>query len=1510
MKIFFKQCKAIVIWCVALCLLLPSAMPILAWADSDIPTIIVRDREFELSAAPYTNELGVMVDARDIIRAFEYGYRFDSENKSLEIFADGYGTVTLMHNATEFLRDDFKFECLPYFYVENGIPMIETGFFCEMFNSSYKYDGHNLITIDKDIPIADVSKNDDIFRPELMSADTDSCLVSGRVQLPADFEHSSNVNVQLVVTPCSGPTRVWESTYGGGGHYVTIIMRGQPADLGEIILRDGAKRSDFEYELPESIKTTDYPYYTLSYAVTKDDSHKLMRYGAYKDDSAIIELGSSPQKGAFSSDAHRYDITETRSESVIKIPLMGNNKPDTSSEYYGKNTAYHFSIRDYEKSGYYDENIFNISIGGEQWTTGKGGNVSATPESLYGDFTVEADGYMPMRLSTNYLKKYFYNRFTMYKTGYSKKPEIHAVYCGKTNVFNTGDKQVFYIGDTTEKTEIVPMINNNGKKIKSVKIVQGTTELPIKNLEYGNAMSAGGKSYQTAVGTTGKFTPGVKFGQKKEPIYIVVTTTFGEITKHKLNIEIAEKAANDVDMDLGDEVSFESPEADYNILGPMSLKYKLFDKAPFSLKLTPDGKGNYGIKGTIGLDCLESEQEDKTYKTVKDSFKAAARDTYISGKYNGKNAIQKFNDYFKKLGDANLVSSDRLPAAEMGIKCSLKMYGYVDGSYDLQPDNTYKISFSEGGISAKFEYNQDFTRQTVIPTAFGPAPVYWGLGWGFSDALTIPLVGEDGKLTIPESVDNEFEISVKGKAGAGVVDLATCGASGEGTLTISGTIPVSKDTLEVVLQGKINLLDFKLGILQGSVITLNSPKLMFYPKFQILPATEAAAAAEPQQLSRAYTDAELVFNVDDIQLMSLDDDETSIKTSTVAANTYTFSDPQLAETSDGKMILAWVEDERSRESDADRTAIYYSCYSNGAWSEPKIVFDDTTADFNPKLKSVNDKLYLTWANASENFDTNENNTARIAQTLVTSAAVWNGNGFDVLEPLNNKGALTSDIAEIDGVPTIVWTENTTGDLLQSGKNTALKSASLADGAWNVKTLSDNQAAIDGLCIAESNGSLCVYYSQDTDGDIATIADKEIFAFSNGKITQITDNETADTKPVSVNNVIYWYSGSKIAYKAADGEDIACIDAECPDDRFKISDNGGKKSIVFSSYNDKGEQTIAAVLNDGEGWGKPIEIAASGNYIGGYDSAYCSDGLLRVVSNDIVMKDDTLKEAAIDLYEVSDFNDIAIDNLRYDEYSVGGDKLWVYYDVTNNGTSAVEGLETTFYDENGSRYSYTNVMLLPGETITVSSPCSNHRGEKLKVRVLPWQSKGGTDARLDDNTAEISVYKSDVSIEGMTFEDAGDKTIISGFVFNRGTEDVSDVGVKLRKGTSAGEVIDTITTSAIKPGKFEYVEFELTEAEDGLYYMTCDELENENLIGNNSDFLKYSKAASVMKGDILTDGVINSKDTVRLAQYIAKWDITLTPEEMNAADIVADGVINSKDAVKLAQYLAKWDVTLE
>ena len=73
---------------------------------------------------------------------------------------------------------------------------------------------------------------------------------------------------------------------------------------------------------------------------------------------------------------------------------------------------------------------------------------------------------------------------------------------------------------------------------------------------------------------------------------------------------------------------------------------------------------------------------------------------------------------------------------------------------------------------------------------------------------------------------------------------------------------------------------------------------------------------------------------------------------------------------------------------------------------------------------------------------------------------------------------------------------------------------------------------------------------------------------------------------------------------------------------------------------------------------------------------------------------------------------------------------------------------------------------------------------------------------------------------------------------------------------------------------------------------------------------HVEVVNVVTGDIFEDGAVNSKDAIRLSQYLAKWSVELKKSEMKAADIIKDNVVNTKDAIKLAQYLAKWNVSLD
>jgi hypothetical protein len=103
---------------------------------------------------------------------------------------------------------------------------------------------------------------------------------------------------------------------------------------------------------------------------------------------------------------------------------------------------------------------------------------------------------------------------------------------------------------------------------------------------------------------------------------------------------------------------------------------------------------------------------------------------------------------------------------------------------------------------------------------------------------------------------------------------------------------------------------------------------------------------------------------------------------------------------------------------------------------------------------------------------------------------------------------------------------------------------------------------------------------------------------------------------------------------------------------------------------------------------------------------------------------------------------------------------------------------------------------------------------------------------------------------------------------------------------------------------------LESAPDGQYSITvqCNEAFNEAMedvpVQTSGSIVKVKKH---IPGDVNDDGKVNGKDSILLAQYLARWDVSIN---LNAADVNGDGKVNGKDSILLAQYLAKWDVVLK
>ncbi len=135
--IFSTKTKKWIVWMVIVCIIAIVSMPVFLYAESGAYKLIVDDNAYKLVNEPYENYMGLIVNAEDLMNAFELQYEFDDAYKSFEIFCEDT-SIMLMHEATHYYKGEEPIACLPHFFVENG-PMIELGLFCEIFGMEYSY---------------------------------------------------------------------------------------------------------------------------------------------------------------------------------------------------------------------------------------------------------------------------------------------------------------------------------------------------------------------------------------------------------------------------------------------------------------------------------------------------------------------------------------------------------------------------------------------------------------------------------------------------------------------------------------------------------------------------------------------------------------------------------------------------------------------------------------------------------------------------------------------------------------------------------------------------------------------------------------------------------------------------------------------------------------------------------------------------------------------------------------------------------------------------------------------------------------------------------------------------------------------------------------------------------------------------------------------------------------------------------------------------------------------------
>ncbi len=1057
----------------------------------------------------------------------------------------------------------------------------------------------------------------------------------------------------------------------------------------------------------------------------------------------------------------------------------------TSNTYYGHIGDRVFNICD-------DQGIFLkgciIDVNGVKHTVDSIPFRVAIPSDFNGDITISHPGYITVTRSVEDLKDF--NFITLYPNSVTNPIVQQMNLYDKDYPYLYDDllREYEYIYDLSGKQyDLYLDIYNNGNTISSIYLLQGDKKINLQN----------GMNENVAINST--------FNSDGGTIYLCVSTNDGIIYKMNSHI-VAKKAKVTFCMDDMGSMSGEIDES-LDAVGGVKLSANLkIGKLPVNIEVGDGGT----FKGTIGV------QADDSFTAT---YYEKIKNTIIKNTSNGKDEfpsleMAKLDKYLSNEGGEVIENS-----SNFGIGATVKIVGYVEGSINPYTGEIENLETKcVMSVSGKLSYTQQSIAYVL--------PYYWKVEFETNLSVLFKSVwkSEDKKVDeIPFKMPAiTISIGVGGELCAGINQVAGGGVRLTGKVTGTLSEPdydfessVWKVSLDFEVIGQIA--GFEAGFTPFGEHLVD---YQIYPEAKNLKTMSLNdnVTYNARMLSRGYLNESSTFNA-------------NLKTGNqniIKSNTYTYTAPQAVQLANGNILLVWLDDDTDR-TDINRTALYYSIYNSDTkkWSTPLQVEDDGTADFSPKLKILDGTPYLLWTDCgtalSQNADINT-----VLADMDISYAKFNGESFAEITRIcdNNIMDTLPDIALVNNIPTVVWISNNMNDVLFSNGSTKIMKAEKMENVWSISTVVSDSTGINSFAVCEENDQLAIYYSCDTDSDLLTSADCEIFKADSNGISQITDNEVMDAYIVSNINKIYWNQDGFVT----DGKNII----EC--DRLKGgfdvigSDN---PIIVYTSYDTEGIEYYNACYNDGESWGKSIELNDTQNLIGGY-TAISVDDKLNIISNEIVRENNTANLCMQSFYNVSD---ITITDAYYDMHTlVAGNHLKVYADIQNNSQSSIS--EYTIY-------AYANNELLATYNFS-NNLCSGDSIEKILYIPLPneisfdkislFAVKRGNSVDLNSSDFDLKLRSKDVSVENANIVKLTNVTdMVYASIVNRGISELTQLTISLRKDSFTGEIIGQKTIDSIGIKSEESISFNLgiPVNEGTVFYITVDSLENENILSNNS-----------------------------------------------------------------------------
>ena len=1052
-----------------------------------------------------------------------------------------------------------------------------------------------------------------------------------------------------------------------------------------------------------------------------------------------------------------------------------------------------------------------VSCGNSKGTTGKNGQVTLSYTG--GDVTVSKNGYVSRTISEAALKV---NPTVWLQKESDAYPVISAVWMDDVN--DIMNAEYFLPLVQSESHAVRAEVSWGKSSMQSLKLTQGTTTLDIS--DSGNT----------------SLTWSDKFDLSRE-ILVVATNTEGKRTSKVLKIKSGNegtKALDGLKLDFGDSLKFTLPDS-VPVIGGDSMKLGLYSPVMVDYAVE-NGK----IYVAIGLNADETtEKDDETGKKV------TKVKTFADSVKKLKENRKKLKDLFR--GKTKLKGSWGI---DVGFHVAGYMEGYLDENNHIHWQDSGLIIGAEGGVNGTYQF------------AIGPVPAYAeaGLKAELEAQLALAVSESAKKLTPDGTVSGSIAVNIG--LGLGVKKALSVGGGAEGEIGAEmqyQDLSVSSAAVTFSLAGYFKATF--LGLEYKHDFDPWVEKVIYeYPDYTSNAAVYTLDGDDVTQEGDAALYA-AVYNIDNYSqpdlgylasgspflangsgvMLQAARAVTVDSASTFQSNTYQNAAPQLLCLSDGTMMAVWTGYDSSR-SGMNALCLYYARYDGSSWSEPAVLDNDGTLDCGFTLREINGAPCVVWENASGAIESSDDLDAVAAKMSISVARYVDG-AFVVECVSNAEGVdMMPDVCAVNDGLAVVWLRNESGDLFANDGTNKIVCRTMTGEGWSEESvLYSGLNSADSLAVGSSGDTLQVAYSMDTDGDLTTSADMEVYI--NGSAA--TSDSVIDSGVQYENGQLYWYKDGALM---RGGNEMVPAASNLRSDRYQVVESSGVKAVLFTQSNGVYSSLYGIFCDTASGtWGEPVVLTDGSDYIQAFSATPSANGLQVMVNRLAVTGDgstgDPYGEARMDILDLTLGCDLAVKDVYCDmQYYVAGNKLPVTVTVANKGRQAVSQIKVTFLAENGTE--------LGTETLDISLPAGVTQeietgftvkdvvqGQKITVQVTPVDN---TDINTADNAAELTLQQHDIALENMSWGvNSSGQAVIYADVVNRGYTASGTLTASLRKGSETGEAIGSVTVDSLDTLGLQRVSFETAYEEGVVYYLTLDACEDDS-IANNSDFVVLRK----------------------------------------------------------------------